>query len=264
MKKIISLFFLFTTAYAHAGVDVYRSDTTILGLEKNQKTNLTTSTLLGGSNDVGAASLADCSVKYKLETKNKNYEGSLIPFSTDLMGYDSTSKNVALFEVDKKIITFTTNEPIDVCALGTDFTGDYSLVNSTSKEYKTDFDSLIQLNHTNALHIFKTSGALEASIALEPYVSESISNGLYYEEILNDYAFFLQQASLNKDAVNILKLVIEKSPLRTVAYLNVADAIWDEGDKKAASRYYKQYISQMRKNNHIDKIPKRAFDRSLY
>lgn len=263
MRKIISLFFLFITAYAHAGVDVYSSDTTILGLEKNQKTNLTTSTLLGGSNYAGPASPADCSVKYKLETKNKNYEGSLIPFSTDLMGYDSSSKNVALFEVDKKIITFTTNEPIDVCALGTDFTGDYSLVNSTSKEYKTDFDSLIQLNHTNALHIFKTSGALEASIALEPYISESISNGLYYEEAFNDYGFLLQQAGLNQDAINILKIVIKNSPQRTVAYLNVADATWNEGNKKAAALYYKQYVSQMRKNNHIDKIPQRALDRSL-
>lgn len=263
MKRIISFFFLFITAYVHAGVDIYSSDTTILGLEKNERTNLVTSTLLGGSDDAGSASLADCSVKYKLETKNKNYEGSLIPFSTDLMGYGSNSKNVALFEVNKNIITFTTTEPIEACALGTDFTGDYSLVNSKSKEYKTDFDSLIQLNHTNALHIFKTSGALEASIALEPYVSESILNDFYYEEVFNDYGFLLQQAGLNKDAVNILMLVIKKSQKRTVAYLNIADATWNEGDKKAAAQYYKQYISRMKKNNHTEKIPQRAFDRSL-
>lgn len=263
MKKIISLFFLFITVYARAGVDIYSSDTTVLGLEKSQKKNLTTSTLLGGSNDTGTASLSDCSVKYNLETKNKNYEGSLIPFSTDLMGYGSSSKNVALFEVDKEIITFTTNEPIDVCALGIDFTGGYSLVNSKSKEYKSDFDSLIQLNYTNALHIFKTTGALDASAALEPYISESISNGFYYEKIFNDYGFLLQQAGLNKDAVNILMLVIKKSPQRTVAYLNFADATWNEGDKKAAVRYYKQYVSQMRKNNQTEKIPQRAFDRSL-
>lgn len=48
MKKIISLFFLFITAYAHAGVDIYSNDTTILGLERNERANLTTSTLLGG------------------------------------------------------------------------------------------------------------------------------------------------------------------------------------------------------------------------
>lgn len=163
------------------------------------------------------------------------------------MGYGSNSKNVALFEVDKKIITFTTNEPIEVCALGTDFTGDYFLVNSKSKEYQTDFDSLIQLNHTNALHIFKINGALEASIALEPYISESISNDMYFEEIFNDYGFLLQQAELNKDAVNILTLVIKKSPKRIVAYLNVADAYWSEDNKKVAAQYYKQYITQMKK-----------------
>lgn len=262
MKKIISTVVLFFTVYAHAGVDIYSNDTTILGLEKNEKSNQTTSTLLGGSGDAGAASIADCSVKYKLETKNRNYEGNLIPFFTDLMGYGSEGKNVALFEVDKKLITFTTNEPIDVCALGTDFTGDYSLVNKKSKEYKTDFNSLIRLNHTNALHIFKTNGALDASIALEPYVKESISNDLYFAEIFNDYGFLLQQAGLNKDAVNILMLVIKKTPKRTVAYLNIADASWSDGDLKTASQYYKQYISLMKNNNHTDKIPQRAIDRS--
>lgn len=262
MKIIISAFFLLVTAYAHAGVDIYSSDTTILGLEKNGKTNLTTSTLLGGGNDAGASSIADCSVKYKLETKNKDYEGNLIPFSTDVMEYGSKNKNVALFEVDKDVVTFTTNEPIDVCALGTDFTGDYSLVNRKSKEYQTDFDSLIQLNHTNALHIFKTNGALEASISLEPYVSEAISNDLYFETIFNDYGFLLQQAGLNKDAVKILIIVIKRSPKRTVAYLNIADASWGDGDKKAAAQYYKQYVSLMKENNHADKIPQRAIGRS--
>ncbi|MFI8418641.1 tetratricopeptide repeat protein [Serratia sp. NPDC078593] len=263
MKKIINTIFIFFTVYTHAGVAIYSSDTTVLGLEINEKSNLTTSTLLGGGNDAGGASIADCSVKYKLKEQNKNYEGNLIPFSTDLMGYESDSKNIALFEVDKKIITFTTNESIDVCPLGTDFTGDYSLVNSKSREYKADFDSLIKLNHTNALHLFKTDGALEASISLEPYIKESISNNLYYEEIFNDYGFLLQQAGLNKDAINILSLVIKKSPKRAVAYLNIADASWGEADKKAAAQFYKLYIYLVSENNHTYKIPQRAIDRSL-
>lgn len=115
--------------YANASIQIYASDTSVLVLEKLEGKAGVTSTLFGGSNDSGASSPADCVIKYSLERVGNNYKGVLIPFTTETMSYSSESKNVASFEPSGSMMTYLSNAAPDVCPIGTDFTGDYDLVN---------------------------------------------------------------------------------------------------------------------------------------
>lgn len=260
MKVIISAFVLFFSSYAAASIQIYENDTGVLGLEKTEGKTEVTSTLYGGSNDSGAASPADCVVKYSLKIDGGNYRGILIPFSTEYMSY-SNEKNEASFEPNGSVITYLSNAFLDICPMGTDFTGDYNLVDVRNPDYKNNFDALIKLNHTNALNLFNSEDVYRAIELLEPYIRESISNNYYYSNIFNDYGFLLQQAGRNSDALSILNLVIKNTPKRTVVYLNIADAYWGGGDKFNAAKNYKKYISLMNGVNN-SKIPSRAIERS--
>lgn len=261
MRKIISIFFLSFSFYVNSSVQIYSNDTSILGLERTKSGEVLTSTLYGGSNGSGAASPADCIIKYTLSVEDKTYKGLLIPFTTEAMSYSSEKKSTATFEFYDDKITYLSDMVPDVCPMGTDFIGDYKLVREKDIAYKSDFDSLIGFNYTNALKVFRKESAAKAATLLEPYIQESISKKFYYQNIFNDYGFLLQQAGKNDDAIDILKVVINKSPKRVVAYLNIADAYWEVGDNKKSMENYKEYISLMESYNSRD-IPKRAIERS--
>jgi hypothetical protein len=82
-----------------------------------------------------------------------------------------------------------------------------------------------------------------------------------YIPAINDYAFFLQEAGKNSEAIPLLRRVLEKDSGRTVAYLNLADALWATGDKAGAKKMYVEYVSRAGKDKSIS-IPPRATERS--
>jgi len=85
-----------------------------------------------------------------------------------------------------------------------------------------------------------------------------------YVEILNNYAFFLGQDGRFKEAVDILRNVLEIAPGRVVAYLNIADALWEQKEKQEAIQNYKKYIELMRKRNKTHLVPSRVWERTGY
>lgn len=82
------------------------------------------------------------------------------------------------------------------------------------------------------------------------------------QQVFNDVAFFWQQAGFNIDAIWLLKKVISESPKRTVAYLNLADAYWAEGDQASAGKNYKVYTELMSEDGKQAKVPDRARQRA--
>ncbi|WP_150539441.1 tetratricopeptide repeat protein [Actinobacillus vicugnae] len=80
----------------------------------------------------------------------------------------------------------------------------------------------------------------------------------------NNIAFYLGESS-NKESRGVaeflLKKVISEFPNRIVAYLNLGDLYWKEGEKNKAILMYKIYINKIEHNGKRDKIPKRVIDR---
>lgn len=261
MKLIISLL-LFISTLANSGVVIYKNGMSVIGLEQASKEGVFTSTLYGGSYDKGASSPADCTVKFKLEKNKKGFSGSLLPFSTELMGYSNAEKGDASFEFEKSGIIFTSPEPLSVCPMSTDFNGSYPAVNEGGKEFQSDFAILFQVNYQNAVENFH-AGKVDVAISLlEPYMSESVKLNYYQPNIYNDYGYFLQQAGMNQEAIEYLNIVKNKSPKRVVVYLNIADAYWAIQKRTEATENYKKYITIMTTSGDSKDIPARATERS--
>ncbi|MGB7801192.1 tetratricopeptide repeat protein [Buttiauxella sp.] len=265
MKWIISVFLFLFVSYASSSVVIYKSTTTTLGLEENDKVDLISSTLLGGSIESGNSSPADCVVKFKLKQIPEGFSASLLPFSSDVMGYSEKEQGIASLEIkkgDKNHITLI-SEDLDVCAIGSNFSGDYEIVYKTTSDYHVYFNELIKANYVNALKLFKVHNLSSAIDSLEPYMAESLIDNYYDVEIYNDYGFFLQQANRPSEAVKYLTIVINRNPNRTPAYLNLADSYWDIGNKSVAKVTYKKYVELMHKLGQSKMIPLRAMDRTL-
>jgi len=89
-----------------------------------------------------------------------------------------------------------------------------------------------------------------------------IPNDAEYTIKLNDLAYFMQLGGYDSLAKVILEQIVNHHPDRTVAHLNLADALYNLGERAKARVYYQNYVARCRKNKVADsKIPRRVFDR---
>lgn len=79
--------------------------------------------------------------------------------------------------------------------------------------------------------------------------------------LYNDLAFYLEQVDRNKEAIYLLKEILQKFSNRTVAYVNLGDAYWKLGDIDLAKSVYQKYIELMIINGLEKKIPSRVKER---
>ncbi|ROI04143.1 tetratricopeptide repeat protein [Chryseobacterium sp. G0240] len=78
---------------------------------------------------------------------------------------------------------------------------------------------------------------------------------------LNDFAFNLGNVNPSV-SIQILEKIIKKYPDRVVTYLNIADSYWAAGNKEAAKKNYKQYLSLMKsQKKDLNKVPKYVGER---
>ncbi len=77
----------------------------------------------------------------------------------------------------------------------------------------------------------------------------------------NDMAYYLEQANYNEEAIVILDEVLRRVRDRVVAYLNIADAYWKQGDKYAAFLHYSEYAYRMHRKRKSKRMPQRVRER---
>ncbi len=104
---------------------------------------------------------------------------------------------------------------------------------------------------------YEDSAAFEES-DLAPFVSLD-----EFAQIANDYGFFLEQSGMYEEAADVLYAVLTLDALRTVAYLNLADALWGLGEDSNAGAYYEIYWDMMEEAGLRDQIPERVGHRVL-
>jgi hypothetical protein len=71
-------------------------------------------------------------------------------------------------------------------------------------------------------------------------------------------AYYLEQANHTEEAIVILDEVLRRVRDRVVAYLNIADAYWKQGDKTSAFLHYSEYDYRMQKKRKSKRIPLRV------
>jgi tetratricopeptide (TPR) repeat protein len=118
---------------------------------------------------------------------------------------------------------------------------------------------------------YEISGANEKLIELR-LINQSDNMFLLYHEgyeyvldsipLMNDKAYYLEQAGAYKEAIHILNKIIDKKPDRVVAYLNIADAYWGISDTEEAGKSYRKYLELMKsQGKDLNRIPKRVYER---
>jgi hypothetical protein len=85
---------------------------------------------------------------------------------------------------------------------------------------------------------------------------------LKYQQKYNDIAFYWQKAGYDEDAIWLLNKIINTSPNRTAAYLNIADSLWNSSKTEESIKNYKTYIEQMKAKKKEHLIPQRVFLRT--
>lgn len=80
-------------------------------------------------------------------------------------------------------------------------------------------------------------------------------------EASNNIAYFLSYEGYHQEAIELLEKIIDASPKRISAYINIADAFWAVRQYDKAHYFYREYISKMKSKQMGDKIPARALDR---
>lgn len=260
MRKSVQLIFLLCPVVANGNVTIYKNDYSVLAYEEGQD-NVATLTLSGGSNDAGASSPADCTVKLALKQKKGTWSADLAPFHTELMDYDDVSRDVALIERDRQQIRLYFPESLSVCPLGTEFSGDYKKIEMNDASFKDNFNVLLAMNYYSAISEARGGKTKQAITYLEPYMKESLSNNIYNMAVYNDYGYFLQKAGRAEESISYFEKVIENNPGRIVVYLNMADSYWIIGEEITARSYYAHYKKLMSKVGKNNLIPGRVADR---
>lgn len=77
----------------------------------------------------------------------------------------------------------------------------------------------------------------------------------------NDLAYFLAENKHYNEAIFLLKIVTNYDSMRTVAYLNLGDALWDTGKQREAILNYKKYNEKMSYEGKSIKVPERVLQR---
>ena len=120
----------------------------------------------------------------------------------------------------------------------------------------------LKKSHSTALEYYRKKELRKALNELSVYFNdEKYLNYTSNIDIVNDYAFFLEKNGRYSEAVKVLKFVLSIQPNRVVAYINLADSLYANGNKDEAKAYYDLYIDKMKSNNKKNKIPSRVFSR---
>jgi len=90
---------------------------------------------------------------------------------------------------------------------------------------------------------------LKAMLFEEPIIKDNLNR-------YNDIAYYLPKAGHNREAIVLLKEIIDIFPKRMVAYYNLADAYWALGQKKEAKKMYEVYLKQMKARGKEKRVPK--------
>lgn len=125
--------------------------------------------------------------------------------------------------------------------------------------------------HTKALQAYKKKDYKTASFIMEGLnplefdwildVEEEYLSRAELIGIWSDASLFFVKAGNNEACIALAKLFLEKNHEATNMYLQYGDALFNTGQKEAASHIYQTYANQMKAKGRNAKIPSRVKER---
>lgn len=162
-------------------------------------------------------------------------------FSNSITYYRSSSSG------EEKMV-----QQINVSLKDFDFNNVAKQFGKTTSKSTVSLDDISNKEKLMQLDIYKISDILKAY----PISNQNIT-------IYNDAAYNLIEGENFNEARIILLDIVNFSPDRVVAYLNLGDAQWGFDDNENAKKSYLKYISLMKsQGKDLNKIPKRVYERT--
>lgn len=142
-------------------------------------------------------------------------------------------------------------QQINVSLKHFDFNNVVEQFSETTTKSTVSLDDIANKDKLMQLDIYKIADILKAY----PISNQNIT-------IYNDAAYNLIESKNFNEARIILLDIVNFSPDRVVAYLNLGDAQWGFDDNENAKKSYLKYISLMKsQGKNLNKIPKRVYER---
>lgn len=161
-------------------------------------------------------------------------------FSNSITYYRSSSSG------EEKMI-----QQIDVSLKDFDFNKVAAHFSKITSKNKVSLDEIVNKEKLMQLDVYKIADIIKAC----PISNQNII-------IYNDGAYNLIEGKKFNEARIILLDIVNFSPNRVVAYLNLGDAQWGFDDNDNAKKSYLKYISLMKsQGKDLNKIPKRVYER---
>ncbi len=104
----------------------------------------------------------------------------------------------------------------------------------------------------------KEALALFANTAVVDFVLENIEITESSIAEFNDVGYYFEQNGFYSAAIALLNEVISVNPKRTVAYINLGDAYWKNGQQEQGKKAYAKYLEQMTQKGLESRIPERV------
>ncbi|SJN59074.1 hypothetical protein VR7878_03208 [Vibrio ruber DSM 16370] len=115
-------------------------------------------------------------------------------------------------------------------------------------------DDFIQRVREEPYSTYETTQRYEALINKYKITNKNVTQ-------YNDLAYFLEKRGAYKESIFVLRHIVKDFPSRTVAYINLGDALWGKKDRDKAKDAYQTYIKLMKERGNESKIPKQVFKR---
>lgn len=193
-------------------------------------------------------------IDYLISSKNNKY---YLDETIHTVGYS--------FDDDRRVDVCTVNQNIE---LQQHYTSSNITLNGIPSEDKRDDKCVISFKITVSIDEFIRR------VNEEPY--DTFNTTQRYAALVNKYkitsknvtkynnlAYLLEKREAYKEAIYVLDRIIEFFPSRTVAYINIGDALWEMDNIDKAKDAYRIYIRLMKKNGKENKIPKQVLERVL-
>lgn len=141
-----------------------------------------------------------------------------------------------------------------------------NLLYKSFNDYSEESKHYCENYNKQVLNAYKNNDISAMNILSDIIIIQTATSKFWHpitEDIVgyNNSAYYLEQKGYFKEAVFLLSKILEVSPNRTVAYINLGDAYWGQQEYAYARKAYQKYIELMKKNGWERKIPQRVYDR---
>lgn len=206
---------------------------------------------LAGNSAQGDAVSGGCDILFTGIKKQNSIEGKTLNYHSNINQSNEINNESA--SIAKNSIVVGDDKIYEQCGMNIVY-GKFNKMKNNSKLYQNNLQEIMDDNLNDVKENKKPNSEAYSNL-INNLSCTSIINNI---NKINDIGYYLEQKNLLNDSELILRKVINCSPNRTVAYLNLGDVLLKKTKTKEAEANYEKYVDLMKASKLDKKIPQRV------